>query len=231
MIQVDIPLGKIAKKLAKVTDEIVLYGREGGGLYLLAMDPSQSLLICIDAGISLDEDIRAGLSTKELRETTKGIRYTLDYDQGAWRVVYETTSGLRVKKKLSGLEPTIPVEEVIKLGADAKEWATVDYVSLSQALSEIEGDSVKLVFTQGKPGKLSLVSSEPGKEVEVEVSVSEVERSFEVRVDPKLLEGAIEALEPLTRTFRIGLTEKGILVIKPSTSKDETKALIAPLAE
>jgi hypothetical protein len=233
MIQIDIPLGKIAKSLGKITDEIILYGKSGGRLYLIAIDPSQSLLIQIDAGISLDEDFKAGLPVKELKETSKGVRYTLDYDGGVWKVTYETTSGLKVRKKINGLEPSLPDLDAI-VSMDSKlinGEALVDYVSISQALREIEGDSAILKFIQGKPGKLLLVTNEPSKEVEVEVPVGEVARGFEVKVNPSLLEGAIEVLEPLTRSFKIGLTGRGVLVIEPSISNGETRALIAPLAE
>jgi hypothetical protein len=233
VIQIDIPLGKIAKSLSKVTDEIVLYGKSGSRLYLIAIDPSQSMAIQIDAGISLDEDFKAGLPVKELKETSKGVRYMLDYDRGVWSVTYETTSGLKVRKKINGLEPSLPDLDAI-VNMDSKPVngeALVDYASISQALGEIEGDSAILKFIQGKPGKLLLVTNEPGKEIEVEVPTGEVAKGFEVKINPSLLEGAIEVLEPLTRSFRIGLTEKGILVIEPSISHGETRALIAPLAE
>jgi hypothetical protein len=230
---VDIPIGKIAKKLSKITDELILYGKAGGKLYIIAVDPSQSLFVQIDAGISLDEDFVAGLPVKEIKETSKGVRYTLDYDNNTWHIAYETTSGVKVRKRISGLEPVVQGIDAI-MGMDVKMTggeALVDYVALSQALGEVEGDSVLLRFTQGKPGKLLLSTSEPGKEVEVEVSVSEVTKGFEVRVNPAHLEGAIEALEPLTRSFRIGLNERGVLVIEPTVRSGETRALVAPLAE
>jgi hypothetical protein len=233
VIQVDIPLGKVAKKLSKITDELVLYGKAGGKLYVIAVDPSQSLFVQIDAGISLDEDFKAGLPVKEIKETSKGVRYTLDYDGGVWSVTYETVSGLKVRKKINGLEPIVQGIDAI-LEMDVKMVggeALVDYASLSQALGEVEGDSVLLRFVKGKPGKLLLITSEPGKEVEVEVPVGEVAKGFEVKVNPSLLEGAIEALEPLTRSFRVGVNEKGVLVIGPSAGSGETRALIAPLAE
>jgi len=233
MIQLDIPLGKVAKSLSKVTDEIILYGRAGERLYLIAIDPSQSLLIQIDAGISLDEDFKAGLPVKEVKETSKGVRYTLDYDGGVWSVTYETTSGLKVRKRITGLEPTMPeLDAVVDMDSRLVNGeALVDYASISQALGEIDGDSAILRFIQGKPGKLLIVTNRPDKEVEVEVPVSEVSKGFEVRVNPSLLERAIDALEPLTRSFRMGLTEKGVLVIEPSTHSGGTRALIAPLVE
>jgi hypothetical protein len=233
MIQIDVPLGKIAKKLTKVADELVFYGKAGGKLYIIAVDPSQSVFIQIDAGISLDEDFIAGIPVKELGETNKGVRYSLDYDGGVWSVTYETASGLKVRKRIAGLEPVVQgVDAILGMGVGrARGEAIVDYVSLSQALGEVEGDSVTVRFVQGKPGKLLLVSSEPGREVEVEAAVSEVAVPFEVRVNPQHLEAAVEALEPLTRSFRVRLAESGVLVVEPSVKSGETRALVAPLTE
>jgi len=221
-----------SKKLSKITDEIALYGKSGGRLYIIAVDPSQSLLVQIDAGISLDEDFIAGLPVKELGETSKGARYTLDYDGGVWHITYETTSGLKVRRKIYGLEPSFRgLDAVVNMDSRLVNGeALVDYASLSQALEEIEGDSATLKFIQGRPGKLLVVTNEPGKETEVEVLIGDVAKGFEVSVNPSLLKGGIEALESLVKSFRIGLTEKGILVVQPGTSNGETRVLIAPLA-
>jgi len=231
MIQLDIPLGKIAKRLAGVSDEVVLYGKAAGPLYLVAMDPSQSLLVQIDAGIALDEDLKAGIPTKELGETSKGARYFMDYDKETWNVTYETATGLRVKKKMAGLEPSIPVEELVGIEAKTVSETIVDYVTLSHALGEVEGDVVSMRFVKGKPGRLIIKSRDASKEIEVEATISEVAKDFEVKVNPVFVMAGIDALEPLTRSFSIGVTEKGLLVIKPNGIKSDTRVLIAPVAD
>lgn len=233
MIQLDIPIGKIAKRLAKLSDEVVFYGKAAGPLYLVAMDPSQSLLVQIDAGIALDEDFKAGIPTKELGETSKGARYVMDYDSDkeAWNITYETSTGLKVKKKISGLEPSIPVGEVVEIESKTVAEAVVDYATLSQALGEVEGELVSMKFVKGKPGKLIIKSKEPNKELEVEATLGEVNADFEVKVNPALVMAGIDVLEPITRSFSVGVTDKGILVIKPNGIKGETRVLIAPIAD
>jgi len=231
MIQLDIPIGKIAKKLSKVSDELILYGKAGDKLYLFAIDPSQTMLVQIDAGIAMDEDFMAGIPVKELGETNKGVRYVMDYDQGVWKISYETSTGTKVRKKINGLEPAISNIDVI-LNED---WsmmngeAVVDYSSINQALSEIEEENIVLRFVTGKPGKMIISADGPGKEIEVETNINEVVKPFEVRVTRSTFENTIEILEPLTRGFRIGLSKNGILVIEPSVSKTFTRALVSPV--
>jgi len=233
MIQLDIPIGKIAKKLSRITDEMILYGKSGGRLFLIAMDPAQTMAIQIDAGISLDEDFTAGLFVKELGETSKGVKYLLDYDQGVWRITYETASGLKVRKKIAGLEPSVSSLEVI-MNVDAKlanGEAIASHDAVAQALSEVEEGVALVRFVKGKPSKMLVIVNEPGKEVEVEVPVEDVVREFEAKINLSLLKEAIEVLKLLSENFRIGLTEQGIFVVEPSFSTGETRVIIAPVVE
>jgi len=233
VIQLDItlPLGKIAKKLAKVSDEVVFHGKATQPLYILAMDPSRSLLVVIDAGITIDSDIDAGIPVKELAETGKGVRYKMDYEGEAWRIVYETGSGLKVRKKIGGLEPSLPASEALSIARTKVVKSTeVDSETLSHILDELgKSDVVSLKFIQGSPGKLVASTSDVAKGVEAEVQVGEVPEGFEARVNMDLLASAVEILEPLAKTLRIGVDEKGILVIEPVTGSGGTRILIAPV--
>jgi hypothetical protein len=231
MIQLDIPLGKIAKKLSRVSDEMVFYGKAGDKLYLFTIDPSQTMLVQIDAGIAMDEDFTAGIPVKELGETSKGVRYVLDFDQGVWKITYETATGMKVRKKVNGLEPSALNIDAI-LGED---WSMVngealfDYASITQALGEVDEESVVLRFTADK--KMVVSASGLGKEVEVEAGVDDVVKPFEVRVLRSTLLSAVEALEPLAKSFRMGLSKSGILVLEPSVSKFYARVLLSPVAE
>jgi hypothetical protein len=233
VIQLDItlPLGRIAKKLAKVTDEVVFYGKATQPLYLVAMDPSKNLLVKIDAGITIDNDVEAGIQVKELAETSKGVRYKMDYEGEAWRITYETSTGLKVRKKISGLEPSIPVSEALSIaGTRVVKSVEVDRETLSRVLDELgEGDIITLKFTKGSPGKLVASLSDVAKGIEAEAQVGEVPEDFEVKVSLDLLSSAVEILEPFAKTLRLGVDERGILVVEPSTGSEGTRILIAPV--
>jgi hypothetical protein len=233
MIQLDIslPLGKIAKKLARVSDEVVFYGRAAQPLYIVAMDPTRNLLARIDAGISIDSDFEAGIQVRELAETSKGVRYRMDYDNNTWSIIYETNAGLKVRKKIGGLEPSFPVSEALPLAdTEVASSADVDYATLTHALDELgDGDVVSLKFIQGKPGRMVASLSDASKKVEVEAPVGEVSKGFEVKANLELVKSAIEILEPIARSFRVGVNSKGILVIEPASARSGTRILIAPV--
>jgi len=235
MIQLDItlPLGKIARKLAKVTDEVVFYGRATQPLYILAMDPSRNLLVKIDAGITIDSDVEAGIQVKELAETGKGVRYRMDYEGEAWKITYETGSGLKVRKKIGGLEPSLSASEALSIaGAKVARSAEIDVETLSHVLDELRGgDIITLRFVKGNPGRLVASLSDVAKGVEVEAPVGEVPEGFEARVSLDLLASAVGILEPLAKTLRLGVDEKGILVVEPAAGSGETRILIAPVEE
>jgi hypothetical protein len=232
-LDITLPLGKIAKKLSKVTDEVIFYGKATQPLYILAMDPSKNLLVKIDAGITIDSDVEAGIQVKELAETGKGVRYKMDYEGETWKITYETGNGLKVRKKISGLEPSVPASEALSIaGTKIVKSVEVDCDTLSHILDELgKGDVVTLKFTKGNPGKLIASLSDVTKGVEAEVQVGEVREDFEVKVNLDLLSNAVEILEPFTKTLRLGVDERGILVVEPSIGNGETRILIAPVEE
>lgn len=221
MLQIDMPIGKIARKLSPMTDELIFYGKPGKKLYMIAVDASQTSMVVVDVGLSFDSDLFVALPTKELAETSKGIRYFIDFDENVWKIQYESDKGVRVKKKIMGFEPSTP--GIVELLERKLEYVgqplVIDYASLSSALEEFSDGEIKITYEPGEKSRVVISSNSPGKEVEAEIPLGPAEgEGFTIIVSKDHLKRLLDVLENLSKSFKMGVTENGVVRIETTSS-------------
>lgn len=229
-IQINIPIGGIAKKLKKICSDIAISIGEKD-IDLVCLDPSRTTAITmLGIGSNIGEqkqyiELDAGDLSK-IGATSLDIDIKQDYVLYA---KYITKAGVEVEKELVGRQTDIDYGFVYGLlSAGVQSYAVVMGKDLVSALDEIEveqGDEVSVSLRQGVVEVVN--ESKASKKLKARLRASVSSGEFSVRM-PSIIGDVVKALASVSGELKLSVVENGVLRIDASAVK--MTAFISPVA-
>lgn len=229
-IQINIPIGSIAKKLKKICSDIAISIGEKD-IDLVCLDPSRTTVIAmLGIGSNIGEqkqyiELDAG-DLGKIGATSLDIDIKQDYVLYA---KYITKAGVEVEKELVGRQTDIDYGFMYGLlSAGVQSYAVVMGKDLVSALDEIEveqGDEVSVSLRQGVVEVVN--ESKASKKLKARLRASASSGEFSVRL-PSIVSDAVKILASFPGELKLSVVENGVLRIDASAAK--MTAFISPVA-